>query len=136
MQVIILTSSLQILVGNAAFHSASCYRVLGEPITVGSSVSAVSALGKALSDPEEKTRCNAAGALGNFVRHDGQLAPLLVSLGVVKKLMSVVCNDEAISAKVIKYIQTNINIDSNYILHLFSLLTANLSIFPWHHGCL
>ncbi len=45
-------------IGNAGFHSAALYEVLRP---------AVRALVALLADPEDKTRANAAGALGNLV---------------------------------------------------------------------
>jgi fused-like protein len=35
---------------------------------------------KLLSDDEEKTRANAAGALGNLVRNSGQLCPEIIKV--------------------------------------------------------
>ena len=59
-------------VGNAAFHSVYLYSLLHD------SVPPLVAL---LRDVNEKTRANAAGALGNLARHSGQLTSALVRCG-------------------------------------------------------
>ena len=51
-------------VGNAAFHNAHLYESLKPWVPL---------LVELLKDPEEKTRANAAGALGNFVRNSDTL---------------------------------------------------------------
>lgn len=55
--------------GNAAFHSAFLQEVLQ---------AAIPALVALLRDGNEKSRANAAGALGNFGRHSGQFCSVLV----------------------------------------------------------
>ena len=47
-----------------------------------------------LKDPEEKTRANAAGALGNFVRNSNALCKDLIKHGALKQLLDVVSNDK------------------------------------------
>ena len=71
-------------VGNAAFHSAELYPYLTDSIP---------ALLSALDDIEEKTRANAAGALGNLVRNGSKLATELCRFGVVDRLI-VMCMKE------------------------------------------
>ena len=46
-----------------------------------------------LKDPEEKTRANAAGALGNFVRNSESLCKDLIKHGALRQLLDVVAND-------------------------------------------
>jgi fused-like protein len=43
-----------------------------------------------LKDPEEKTRANAAGALGNFVRNSNALCQDLIKHLALKQLLEVV----------------------------------------------
>jgi len=64
--------------GNAAFHSAALYESLRAAITP---------LIACLKEPLEKTRSNAAGALGNLVRNSDLLATTLTELGAVEALM-------------------------------------------------
>jgi fused-like protein len=47
-----------------------------------------------LRDPEEKTRANAAGALGNFVRNSEELCGDLIACGALRQLLDVVANDQ------------------------------------------
>ena len=47
-----------------------------------------------LRDPEEKTRANAAGALGNFVRNSNSLAKDLIKYKALHQLLDVVLNDK------------------------------------------
>jgi fused-like protein len=46
-----------------------------------------------LKDPEEKTRANAAGALGNFVRNSDILTKDLIRFGALHAMLDVVLND-------------------------------------------
>ena len=46
-----------------------------------------------LKDLEEKTRANAAGALGNFVRNSNELSRDLIKHGALHQLLEVVKND-------------------------------------------
>jgi len=46
-----------------------------------------------LSDEEEKTRANAAGALGNFVRNSSKLCESLITHQALVKLLEVVEQD-------------------------------------------
>lgn len=71
-------------VGNAGFHSAKLYEDLRPCVKL---------LVDLLSDSEEKTRANAAGALGNFVRNSELLCMDLIRYGALKQLLEVVKND-------------------------------------------
>lgn len=79
-----------ILVGNAAFHSAALYGHLDLCLP---------ALINALLDKDEKTRANAAGAIGNLVRNSGQLSSRMASLGIVNKLMNIFISDQDITTQ-------------------------------------
>lgn len=68
-------------IGNAAYHSDILYEDLKY---------AIPALAHLLGDKEKKTRANAAGALGNFVRNSGVLCGELIAQDVHKKLISLV----------------------------------------------
>jgi fused-like protein len=57
--------------GNAGFHSAALYEALRP---------AVRPLVALLQDEEDKTRANAAGALGNLVRNSSQLCGELIEV--------------------------------------------------------
>lgn len=46
-----------------------------------------------MSDEEEKTRANAAGALGNFVRNSSKLCESLIKHQALSKLLEVVEQD-------------------------------------------
>ena len=73
--------------GNAAFHSAALYADLAP---------AVAPLVAALrGDDDEKTRANAAGALGNLARNGGQLARHLVDHGAPNALLKAARADPA-----------------------------------------
>lgn len=58
-------------IGNAGFHNPTLYDALRP---------AVGPLVKLLSDDEEKTRANAAGALGNLVRNNGLLCSEIIKV--------------------------------------------------------
>ena len=68
-------------VGNAAFHSALLYPHLAP---------AIGPLVDLLSDSEEKTRANAAGALGNLVRNSSELCGQMIAAGVLDALLALV----------------------------------------------
>lgn len=63
--------------GNAGFHNDSLYPALRP---------AILHLTALLKDPEEKTRANAAGALGNLVRNSSVLCRDLIEQGAVQAL--------------------------------------------------
>ena len=67
--------------GNAAFHSALLYPHLAP---------AIGPLVDLLSDSEEKTRANAAGALGNLVRNSSELCGQMIAAGVLDALLALV----------------------------------------------
>jgi fused-like protein len=69
-----------------------------------------------LQDEDEKTRANAAGALGNLVRNSNVLVPALVSAGAVERLLGLASGSR--------------DVDSSMRIALFSL--GNLAVHP---GC-
>lgn len=77
-------------VGNAAFHSAALYPHLGP---------SVKPLAVALQDQDEKTRANAAGAIGNLIRNGGALCEVMVRADVVRLLMKLVVEDSDVTPK-------------------------------------
>jgi len=72
-------------VGNAGFHNDVLYEHLRPCVVL---------LVDLLKDQEEKTRANAAGALGNFVRNSNTLCKDLIKHGALKQLLDVVANDK------------------------------------------
>ena len=72
-------------VGNAGFHNDSIYENLRTCVPL---------LVKLLKDPEEKTRANAAGALGNFVWNSNTLCNELIKHNALQELLDVVQNDQ------------------------------------------
>lgn len=61
---------------------------------------AVVPLGKCLLEQsDEKTRANAAGAIGNLVRNSGSLAPKLAQEKIPQKLMKIIAYDDDVSVK-------------------------------------
>jgi len=72
-------------VGNAGFHNDVIYENLRPCVPL---------LVSLLADPEEKTRANAAGALGNFVRNSDTLCDDLISNGALVELLNVVQHDK------------------------------------------
>jgi fused-like protein len=73
--------------GNAAFHSSDMYAALE---------SGARPLCACLAgDADEKTRANAAGALGNLARNGGALAASLVAAGAPQTLVAAARNDAA-----------------------------------------
>jgi hypothetical protein len=83
------------LVGNAAFHSRELYRSLA---------SCLPALNHCLLDSDEKTRANAAGAIGNLVRNSGELCGQIGELSTISALMKIVLQDKDITTQVTKKI--------------------------------
>ena len=71
-------------VGNAAFHSNVLYSHLSD---------AVRPLVDAMRDVDEKTRANAAGALGNLVRNSSELCEQLIAHNVIQCLLDVAMRD-------------------------------------------
>lgn len=72
-------------VGNAGFHNDILYEHLKPCVPL---------LVELLRDQEEKTRANAAGALGNFVRNSNALCRDLIKHGALKQLLDVVAYDK------------------------------------------
>ena len=72
-------------VGNAGFHNEVLYEHLRPCVQL---------LVELLKDQEEKTRANAAGALGNFVRNSNALCKDLIKHHALKQLLDVVANDK------------------------------------------
>ena len=72
-------------VGNAGFHNDVLYEHLKPCVPL---------LVELLRDQEEKTRANAAGALGNFVRNSNALCRDLIKNGALKQLLDVVAYDK------------------------------------------
>jgi fused len=72
-------------VGNAGFHNENLYESLKPCVPL---------LVKLLQDDEEKTRANAAGALGNFVRNSNTLCKDLINHGALTQLLEVVKSDK------------------------------------------
>ena len=50
-----------------------------------------------LQDREEKTRANAAGALGNFVRNSNTLIPDLIEYGALYRLVEIISDKKSTS---------------------------------------
>ncbi|WIA21240.1 hypothetical protein OEZ85_000481 [Tetradesmus obliquus] len=73
-------------IGNAAFHNASLYEALAP---------AVGPLVVLLRDDEEKTRANAAGALGNLVRNSGHLCGEIIATGALQALLETVLGPDS-----------------------------------------
>ncbi|KAL0477105.1 hypothetical protein AKO1_006248 [Acrasis kona] len=73
-------------IGNACFHSSILLRALKD------SVAPLVAL---LGDEEEKTRANAAGAIGNLVRKSDELVPDLIEQSALIGLMKCLNNRDA-----------------------------------------
>ena len=71
-------------VGNAGFHNDRLYEPLRPCVPL---------LVDLLRDSDEKTRANAAGALGNFVRNSTALTRDLIKHGALQELLNVVEND-------------------------------------------
>lgn len=65
----------------AGFHNASLYPALRP---------AVPPLVALLSDEEDRTRANAAGALGNLVRNSGQLCRDIVGAGALRAMLDLI----------------------------------------------
>jgi fused-like protein len=72
-------------IGNAGFHNASLYEAL-KP-----SIASLVAL---LRDEEDKTRANAAGALGNLVRNSSALCGELTRAGALRALLDTALSPE------------------------------------------
>jgi hypothetical protein len=60
---------------------------------------AIPVLVSLLKDADEKTRSNAAAALGNFARNSDELDQDFVSTGANYQLVNMIINDKSLSAK-------------------------------------
>ncbi|CAE8594802.1 unnamed protein product, partial [Polarella glacialis] len=67
--------------GNSAFHSDVLYRDLAQ---------AVPQLLRLLHDADEKTRANAAGAIGNLVRNSGELCGVMIREAALQSLSNLI----------------------------------------------
>eukprot|EP00775_Hariotina_reticulata_P001705 gene1705-2051_t len=76
-------------IGNAGFHNPSLYEALRP---------AVGPLVALLGDDEEKTRANAAGALGNLVRNSNQLCGEIIRTGALQALLNTVMRSDSAAA--------------------------------------
>ncbi|KAL3641597.1 hypothetical protein CASFOL_012412 [Castilleja foliolosa] len=97
-------------VGNAAYHNDSLYDELRRAIPQLTSL--------LISDEEDKTKANAAGALSNLVRNSDRLCEDIVSKGAIQALLKVVgdCSKVALNPR-----KDAIN-ESPLKIALFSLL--------------
>ena len=84
-------SLLPPIVGNAAFHSGELYPQLK---------ASIAPLCVALQDADEKTRANAAGAIGNLIRNGATLSQAMADQRVVEMLMYILMNDSDLTPKV------------------------------------
>uniref|UniRef100_K7GGZ5 non-specific serine/threonine protein kinase n=1 Tax=Pelodiscus sinensis TaxID=13735 RepID=K7GGZ5_PELSI len=76
--------SASFAVGNAAYQAGSLPHALGK---------AVPRLGRLLSDPQAKTRCHAASALGNLGRQAADLGDVLIQNRAPHLLLATACHD-------------------------------------------
>ncbi|GAB9464895.1 Ulk/fused protein kinase [Globisporangium polare] len=77
-------------IGNAAFHNNSLYSALQPAIPL---------LIQNLHDPEEKTRSNAGGALGNLVRNSDELCAELCHYQAPLKLFELAMTDASLASR-------------------------------------
>ncbi|KAL0403381.1 UNVERIFIED_CONTAM: Serine/threonine-protein kinase TIO [Sesamum radiatum] len=78
-----------LLVGNAAYHNDSLYDELRRAIPQLKNL--------LLSEQEDKTKANAAGALSNLVRNSNRLCEDIVSKGAMQALLKVVADCSAVA---------------------------------------
>ncbi|XP_053140146.1 serine/threonine-protein kinase 36 isoform X2 [Hemicordylus capensis] len=76
--------SASFAVGNAAYQAGPLMQVLGK---------AIPWVVRLLSDPQAKTRCNAASALGNLGRQSVELGDLLIQSRAPDLLLDMACHD-------------------------------------------
>ncbi|XP_030435984.1 serine/threonine-protein kinase 36 isoform X2 [Gopherus evgoodei] len=76
--------SASFAVGNAAYQNGSLPHALGK---------AVPGVVRLLSDPQAKTRCNAASTLGNLGRQTAELGDVLIQNRAPHLLLDVACHD-------------------------------------------
>uniref|UniRef100_A0A8D0HVX0 non-specific serine/threonine protein kinase n=1 Tax=Sphenodon punctatus TaxID=8508 RepID=A0A8D0HVX0_SPHPU len=76
--------SASFAIGNAAYQAGSLAQTLSK---------AVPGVVRLLSDPQPKTRCNAASALGNLGRQSVELGDLLIQSKAPQLLLDAACHD-------------------------------------------
>ncbi len=116
--------------GNAAFHSNYLYPELS---------AAIIPLANCLDDNDEKTRANAAGAIGNLIRNSGELAHRMEMADVPGRLLKLVHDDRESTPKVAMYgsmLSFCCCFYTNCDFLLLPSFAANSSILTWHDGCL
>lgn len=79
-----------VAIGNASFHDESLYESLRPAIPI---------LVNLLKDTEEKTRSNAAAALGNLARNSPLLDKDFINTGANYQLVNMLNTDRSIAAK-------------------------------------
>lgn len=79
-----------VAIGNASFHDDTLYEALRPAIPV---------LVSLLKDNEEKTRSNAAAALGNLARNSSMLDKDFINTGANYQLVNMLGQDKSNSAK-------------------------------------
>jgi len=79
-----------VVLGNASFHDDSLYEALRPTIPI---------LINLIKDSEEKTRSNAAAALGNLARNSQTLDIDFIKHGVNFQLINLVLNEKSVSCK-------------------------------------
>lgn len=79
-----------VVIGNASFHDDTLYEALKPAIPV---------LVSLLRDSEEKTRSNAAAALGNLARNSSILDKSFIDTGANYQLIYMLSNDKSTSAR-------------------------------------
>jgi fused-like protein len=77
--------------GNAAFHTDELYSNMRTSVAL---------LNAALKDEDDKTRANAAGALGNLCRNSGLLSESISQQQVVHQLVLTAISDSSESCQV------------------------------------
>ena len=77
-------------IGNASFHDDSLYEALKPALPI---------LVSLLKDPEEKTRSNAAAALGNLARNSQLLDREFINTGANYHLVNMLAQDKSNAAK-------------------------------------
>ncbi|XP_043942549.1 serine/threonine-protein kinase 36 [Protopterus annectens] len=82
--------SASFAVGNAAFHDSSLLKPLGP---------AIPWIAQLLSDPQTKTRCNAAAALGNLGAHSAEVSMPFIKAQVPHLLLNLACHDSQSSVQ-------------------------------------
>lgn len=87
-----------VVIGNAGFYDDSLYETLKPSIKL---------LVNLLKDSEEKTRSNAAAALGNLARNSELLDQEFIRTGAVQQLVNLLINDKSLTTKRIVLVSLN-----------------------------